>query len=204
MHSVPFDPMDLRRFGERLLWAVTAVSIAVVLGSLAFGRVGEARALARLEAAGESLAGPADGARPEDGAVLGSLEVPRLELRAAVFEGTAESSLLRGAGHVRGTAFPGESGNVALAAHRDLHFRALRHVRPGDLVRLTSTAGRRVYAVEGTRVVLPSETSVLADDGSDRLTLITCYPFGWIGNAPRRFVVTARRVAAGPETIGPS
>ena len=200
MHSVRFDPKDLRRFAERLLWAVTALSIAVVLGSLAFGRVGEAQAFARLEGELATVESSADGARPADGAVLGSLEVQRLELRAAVFAGTAESTLLRGAGHVRGTALPGESGNVALAAHRDLHFRALRHVRPGDLVRLTSAAGRRVYAVEATRVVLPSETSVLADDGSDRLTLITCYPFGWIGNAPRRFVVTARRVAAGPAT----
>ena len=196
LQAEPARPFPSRfRSWERALWLVAALSLGSVGGMLAYGRIGEARALAQLE---QRIVVPSPGAVPAaivaDGAVLGSLEVPRLDLHAVVLAGTAESTLLRGAGHVRGTALPGTDGNVVLAAHRDLHFRTLRNVRPGDLVRLRSASGERSYTVESSRIVLPVELSVLADDGEPRLTLITCYPFGWIGRAPRRFVVVAKQL----------
>jgi sortase A len=136
-----------------------------------------------------------------EGDLVGLLAVPRLNLVVPVREGTSESTLLQGAGHVTGTARPGRAGNVALAAHRDMHFRPLREVRPGDEVRLTTLEGTRVYTVRGTAVVEPDDVSVLRATPEDRLTLITCYPFSYVGRAPRRFLVFADAVPAATERL---
>jgi sortase A len=134
---------------------------------------------------------------PREGDLLGRIELPRLGLVALVHEGVRESTLLRGAGHVPGTRLPGEPGNVALAAHRDMHFRKLREVREGDLVQLLTLEGERHYRVAEIEITRPEDVSSLAPSTHDRLTLVTCYPFNYVGRAPRRFVVSAVAADAG-------
>jgi sortase A len=127
--------------------------------------------------------------------LIGRLEVPRLGLIVIVEEGVDGATLRRAAGHVPGTALPGEPGNVVVAAHRDTLFRPLKDARRGDAVRFVTPDGAFDYEVVKTEVVAPSHTDVL-DPGSGReATLVTCYPFGFVGQAPRRFVVRAARVA---------
>jgi sortase A len=128
-------------------------------------------------------------------APLGRLAVPRLGLSAAVREGVDDATLDVAIGHVPGTARPGAEGNVALAAHRDAEFRPLRDIRVGDEILFTSPSGETRYRVAWTRVVGPDRVDLLgpAKEGAT-LTLVTCYPFTYVGRAPKRFVVRAVRV----------
>ena len=125
------------------------------------------------------------------GDVVGRLEIPRLNLSTMVFEGADEDILERGAGHLPGSALPGDRGNTVLAAHRDTFFRPLKGVRPGDVVKIHTRPKDSVYIVESARVVEPDEVDVLQPTPQPALTLITCYPFRYIGPAPERFVVRA-------------
>jgi sortase A len=111
-----------------------------------------------------------------------------------VFEGTTDDTLARGVGHLRGSAGPGERGNLVLAGHRDTFFRALRNIREGDEVDIKGPQGEFEYQVESTTIVNPDQTEVLEPGNGDTLTLITCYPFRYIGNAPQRFIVRASKV----------
>lgn len=129
-----------------------------------------------------------------DPAALGRIEIPRLGVRAIIRKGADEDTLDRAVGLVPGTASPGETGNVVLAAHRDTFFRPLRHIKVADRIRLVVPPNEYVYEVDSTRVVAPEETSVLRSRGTEELTLVTCYPFGFIGPAPDRFIVSAKRV----------
>jgi sortase A len=125
------------------------------------------------------------------GDVVGRLEIPRLSLSTVVFEGADEDVLERGAGHVPGSALPGDRGNTVLAAHRDTFFRPLRGIRTGDMVKIHTPRRDNVYVVESARVVEPDEVDVLNPTPEPALTLITCYPFRYVGPAPERFVVRA-------------
>jgi sortase A len=125
--------------------------------------------------------------------VIGWLDIPRLGTSMAVLEGDDSVSLLYGAGHIPSTAFPGAAGNVGLAAHRDTFFRPLHSIEDGDRILLRTPDRIREYTVESTRVVRPSEVGVLADSGQPELTLVTCYPFWYVGPAPLRYVVRARQ-----------
>jgi sortase A len=133
--------------------------------------------------------------------LIGRIEVPRLELSAIVREGVDETTLRRAVGHVPDTALPGASGNVALAGHRDTFFRPLKDVRKGDTVHLTTPEGRFTYVVKDTRIVKPTDVSVLAPTTTPTLTLVTCYPFNYIGSAPDRFIVRAERLEPAPAAI---
>jgi len=126
-----------------------------------------------------------------DGGLIGMVEIPKLHLSAVVFQGSDSSVLDHGVGHVDSTALPGQPGNVVLAAHRDTLFRPLRNIRIGDLVTVTTESGPRNYRVSSTEVVKPTEISVLDPTAKPTLTLITCYPFYYVGHAPRRFIVRA-------------
>ncbi len=126
-----------------------------------------------------------------DPGFVARLEIPRLGLSAIVREGAGPRTLRLAVGHVPGTALPGEAGNICLAAHRDGFFRGLGALRAGDAVRLTTRTGRYDYRVGAARVVGPNDTAVLSPTRRPTLTLVTCYPFAWIGPAPRRYVVTA-------------
>jgi sortase A len=129
-----------------------------------------------------------------DPLALGRIEIPRLGMRAIIRKGADEDTLDRAVGLVPGTAHPGEAGNIVLAAHRDTFFRPLRNIRVADRIRLVVPPHEYLYEVDSTRVVAPEETSVLQSRGTEELTLVTCYPFGFIGPAPDRFIVSAKRV----------
>ena len=134
--------------------------------------------------------------RALDDGVVGKLEIPRLSLSVMVVDGVSDSDLRRAAGHIPGTALPDRPGNVGIAAHRDTFFRPLQFVRPGDAVILTTLVGRYEYRVLSTNVVRPDDIQVLYPAERDLLTLVTCYPFDWLGSAPRRFIVRAERSPA--------
>jgi sortase A len=125
--------------------------------------------------------------------VIGRLEVPRLGLSAIAREGVDSRTLRSAVGHVPDTALPGERGNAAFAAHRDTFFRKLKDVRRGDRVVITTPEGAYEYVVQNTRVVPPTDVSVLEPTDEAALTLVTCYPFDYVGSAPERFIVRAVR-----------
>jgi sortase A len=132
------------------------------------------------------------------GSLIGRMEVPRLGFSAMVLEGDGAPTLLRGIGHIPGTALPGERGNIAIAGHRDTFFRSLRNIRANDIITLTTSTGRYRYRVESIDVVKPEHTEVLEASAQPTLTLVTCYPFSYVGMAPDRFVVRAGLVAGPP------
>jgi len=126
--------------------------------------------------------------------LLGRMEIPRLGVSVIVAEGTSESTLRRAGGHIPGTSFPGQGGNVGIAGHRDTLFRPLRNIRQNDVITLTTLAGEYRYRVMSTEIVSPSDITVLQPEGHETLTLVTCYPFYFVGPAPDRFIVRAERV----------
>ena len=105
--------------------------------------------------------------------------------------GSDAKTLRLAVGHIPGTALPGEVGNVGLAGHRDTFFRRLRDIEPDDLIRILTPDGTYAYRVERTDIVTPADVWVLDPTSEPTLTLITCYPFTFIGSAPERFVVRA-------------
>jgi sortase A len=138
------------------------------------------------------------------GGLIGRMEIPRLRLSAMVAEGISKTTLRRAVGHIPGTALPGQSGNVGLAAHRDTFFRSLKDLRIKDEIEFSTLGGDFRYEVESLKVVAPDNVAVLAPSHENVLTMVTCYPFFYIGAAPRRFVVRARQVspqAAPPSTV---
>jgi sortase A len=135
----------------------------------------------------------------KSGAVVGRIEIPRLGLSVAVLEGDESTSLLRGLGHVPGTAELGGLGNVGLAGHRDTFLRPLRRITPGMLIEAQNASGVYRYIVDSTEIVWPEAVEVLATRARPELTLITCYPFHYVGAAPKRFVVHAHLVSVLPD-----
>ncbi len=131
---------------------------------------------------------------PTKGELIGRIDVPRLKLSVVVAEGTDEATLRRAAGHIENTAFPGHVGNVGIAGHRDTFFRPLQNIRRDDLILVTTLQGTYRYRVLSLKVVKPTDVAVLNPDGSEVLTLVTCHPFYFIGPAPNRFIVRAKRV----------
>lgn len=128
------------------------------------------------------------------GSLVGMLDVPRLELTTPVIEGDDNTTLKRAVGHLPDTPLPWEPGNAALAGHRDGLFRPLKDIKVGDEIRFRTPREEFRYRVTGTSIVTPRDVSVLDDREHRSLTLITCYPFYFVGNAPKRFVVHATRV----------
>jgi sortase A len=200
-------------WGHRVLgWAETAFFLA---GCLALGFCALAYLDARLyqavaerwlhEAAAPGLAEwkrqIAPGSLPtlrafaHDGSPLSRMEIPRLGLSVMVAEGVGARTLTRAAGHIPGTAFPDEAGNVGIAGHRDTFFRGLKQIVADDVITLTTLSGSYRYVVEWTRIVGPGEVAVLDASANPVLTLVTCYPFYYAGPAPQRFIVRARRIS---------
>jgi sortase A len=128
------------------------------------------------------------------GVLLGRIEISRIGLAAMVMEGIDNRTLRHAVGHIPGTALPGLQGNVAIAGHRDTFFRALHSIRMDDEITLTTLNGSYRYRVDSTKVVEPKDTEVLDDSDDAILTLVTCYPFDFVGSAPKRFVVRAHRI----------
>jgi sortase A len=184
-----------------LTWAQRALFVCAVLllGYCAFALVdawmfqrresGDLDHLPRdRRAASESApAAAADG-------LIGRIEIPRLLLSAIVVEGIDETTLRRAVGHIPGTALPGQPGNVGLSGHRDTFFRPLKDLRIKDEVQISTLKGNFKYEVESLRVVEPDNVGVLAASAENVLTLVTCYPFYYVGPAPQRWIVRARQV----------
>jgi sortase A len=129
-----------------------------------------------------------------DHALIGRLEIPRVNLSVMVVNGDDEATLQVAAGHLPDTPLPWELGNSAVAGHRDSFFRPLSKIKLHDTMTLTTPHGEFHYAVSSVRVVEPNDLSVLAQNGRSSLTLVTCYPFSYVGRAPRRFIVRADHV----------
>ncbi len=127
--------------------------------------------------------------------LVGRLVIPRLHLRAMVREGAGNTTLDLAAGHIPGTAFPWQKGNVAIAGHRDTLFRGLGEIRENDLIQFDTLDTSYVYEVASTQIVEPQDVSVLKPGQYSELTLVTCYPFHYVGSAPERFIVKAREVS---------
>ena len=133
-------------------------------------------------------------AAPAAGTLLARLESPTLDLSTAVLEGSDDRTLRRGAGHIEDTPLPGARGNVGIAGHRDTVFRALRRAKTGDALTLTTPDRVYQYRVTRTMIVKPEDVYVLDPTSRPTLTLVTCYPFEFIGHAPKRFIVQAELV----------
>jgi sortase A len=125
--------------------------------------------------------------------LIGRIEIPRLDVSVVVMEGSTDAILRHAAGHITGTSMPGQPGNVGISAHRDTFFRPLQNIRRNDIIALTTLAGSFRYRVVSTSIVLPTDVSVLNSGNGEILTLVTCYPFYYVGSAPSRFIVRAER-----------
>ena len=136
-------------------------------------------------------ASPATSPPAVSGGLIGSLDIPRLGLSAIVVEGTSATSLRRAIGHITGTALPGQPGNVGISGHRDTFFRPLRNIRRNDIITLTTLFGEYRYRVVSTSIVRPDSVAELDPTRGEILTLVTCYPFYYVGPAPNRFIVRA-------------
>ena len=133
---------------------------------------------------------------------LGVLDISALQLRVPILEGTDDLTLDRGVGHIAGTAPLGEHGNAGIAGHRDGFFRVLKDIRVGQTIDVYTQVGRSRYVVDEIQIVSPDEVSVLAPRAKPTLTLVTCYPFYFVGSAPSRYIVHAT-LANGDEAKAP-
>ncbi len=145
---------------------------------------------AAFEHAARSQVAPA---RVAAGGLVGMLDVPRLKLSTPVIEGDDDTTLERAVGHLPDTPLPWENGNSAIAGHRDGLFRPLKDLKVGDEIHFRSTRDEFIYKVTKTSIVQPDDVSVLGPRSKNALTLITCYPFYYVGSAPKRFVVFAEQ-----------
>jgi sortase A len=190
------------RWTQRVLFAC-AVSLLgycgfVLMDASIFQR-GERRQLERLmtdqqharrearQIASDTSSAAADG-------LIGRIEIPRIGLSAIIIEGTNTITLRRAVGHIPGTTLPGHPGNVGISGHRDTFFRPLRNIQRNDIITLATSLGKYRYRVVSTQVVGPHDVSVLDPSADEILTLVTCYPFYFVGPAPDRFIVKAERV----------
>jgi sortase A len=137
-----------------------------------------------------------------EGSVLGRIEIARVGISSLVLEGVGGETLRRGVGHIPGTAMARAVGNVGLAGHRDTVFRGLKDIRKGDLIDLETLAGSYRYAVDWAQVVDPDDVGVLGAGNRPELTLVTCYPFYYVGSAPERFVVRAHLLGGASQDGG--
>jgi sortase A len=200
-----------------------AAYVFVILGVLALGvfavtwlesRVYQKRAARRFAGqthlAAPTLKTPPETRRetpwpaPKEGAIVGKLVIPRIGISVVIVEGIEDGDLKHAVGHIPGTALPGNDGNIGLAGHRDTFFRPLRLIRRNDALTLLTVGGMYRYRVVSTKIVGPDDVRVLYPDGRDVLTLVTCYPFYYVGSAPKRFIVQAERVPDSMASAGAS
>jgi len=132
---------------------------------------------------------------------LAQLDIPKAGLSVMVMDGTDDATLRVAVGHIPGTRLPGPAGNVGLAGHRDSFFRGLSKLRIGDEITLTTREDTLHYTVESMRIVSPDDVSVLQDTSYPALTLVTCYPFYYVGPAPQRWIVAARLTSTAAASV---
>ena len=202
--------MRFWRWTERGAWAFGFLCLATWGALRIEGAVGSRRELARFATVQAATLEPAatpdlslwapkrisawlialhEPARPP----LAVLRIPKIGLEVPVLNGTDELTLNRGVGYIDGTALPGEDGNSGIAGHRDGFFRGLKDVGPADVIEIETLDGKEIYRVEQIWIVEPDEVSVLDPTPRRSLTLVTCYPFYFVGSAPQRYIVRAVR-----------
>ncbi len=192
----------MKRGSARLLEGALWVSALLCAAVLVSARVEAHTAAVAGQAIGatalQNATGPdvADGKPPENSGVIGRLEIARIGLTVPVLANYDPTSLKKGVGHIPGSAVPGGLGNLVLAGHRDTFFRPLRNVKPGMDIDIVDTEGRFRYRIDSTEIVLPDAVQVMDIGDRPGMTLITCYPFDFIGAAPKRFIVHAHLVSA--------
>lgn len=194
------------QWARRLLFALSVVSLGYVVYSLLDARIFQAYESWRFSRASEnSPAAPSveptilpvssppvpANAAVASGSVLGRLEISRIGISVIIAEGTDGRTLRRAVGHIPGTALPGEPGNIGISGHRDTFFRPLRNIRQDDEIILATLNGSDRYRVDTIQVVGPEDIEVLESTSGSVLTLVTCYPFYFVGPAPQRFIVRA-------------
>jgi sortase A len=183
----------------RGLLLIVGVSCLAVYGYAFFERIGsQAYAAWVFERDVQHAASLPKTARSEPltgNSIVGRIWIPKLRLSAMVREGQDAKTLRRAIGHIPATPLPGEPGNVGVAGHRDTFFRHLGELRTGDSIGFSTRNGEFTYQVESLSVVGPEDVEVLASSREKVLTMVTCYPFFYIGNAPKRFIVRAKQVA---------
>jgi sortase A len=187
------------RWIERLLWLAAAVGLGVSafvfveahVYQFYLNREFELELDARAKAEALTSSAAAANARTAASPYLGRLKVPRLDLTIMLLEGVETRTLRHGIGHIPGTALPGESGNMGIAGHRDTYFRGLAGIRKHDRITVQTLDRDYEYVVDSIRIVEPDAVEVLKDSGQPVLTLVTCYPFYFVGPAPKRFIVRA-------------
>jgi LPXTG-site transpeptidase (sortase) family protein len=204
---------------ERSAWAIAVVCLSVWSAVQIDREIGRRRAMERFAASPPSAARavPAALVTPDQslwsperivawhtalkdpGPVpLAILRIPRVHIEVPVLPGTDEITLNRGAGHIEDTARPGTDGNSGIAAHRDGFFRGLKDVAAGDAIELQTSGKTEIYRIERIWIVDPEDVSVLDPTPARSLTLVTCYPFYFIGSAPRRYIVRAVLAGGAP------
>ena len=194
---VPVRTQRLVRWSRRILFTIGIVALGYVgltlldadLYQVSAKRSLESQILVEEEHKGIPPSKPA----VKVGDVLGRLDIPRLGVSVALLPGTNWRMLRLGAGHIAGTPLPGEAGNSAIAGHRDTFFRELKDIRRNDEIQLQTATGLFHYKVDWMAVVAPDDSSVLAPSTESELTLVTCFPFQFLGSAPKRFVVRAHK-----------
>ena len=200
----------LGRWLERLLLTIGVVCLGYFVYTYLEARLYQSFEDQQLDAILQSAppsetapAGPAAPGRtpPAPGSTIGRIEIPRLGVSAIIRAGSDARTLRLAVGYIPGTALPGENGNVGLAGHRDTFFRRLRDINPDDEIRVTTKDGVYHYYVQRTNIVMPKDVWVLNATGYPALTLVTCYPFSYVGSAPKRFIV---RAALGKPSPSPS
>jgi sortase A len=140
---------------------------------------------------GSSVPHPAAPSAPAVGSVIAKLDAPSVQMTTTVLEGSDDATLSHGAGHIEDTPFPGQPGNIGIAGHRDTVFRPLRHIKVGDPLHITTADRTYRYRISKTLIVGPDDVYVLDPTDRSTVTLVTCYPFDFIGHAPKRFIVQA-------------
>ena len=219
--SSPHGPARRWPTAEFAAWTLGIVCLAVWAAVSADGAIGgraELKRFAAMQAAAprpvppgaaepdlslwepKRIAAWRDALRTPGAPPLGVVRIPKVHIEAPLLPGTDDVTLNRGVGHIEGTALPGTDGNAGIAGHRDGFFRGLKDVGPGDTIELETLQGREVYRVERIWIVVPEDVSVLDATTTRALTLVTCYPFYFVGPAPQRLIVRAvRDDSASPE-----
>lgn len=175
-----------------LVWSEAAITQARLVRMFAQTRADKDQAQPAARATTPAASKPASLSRASAGIpLLARLEIPRIGVSAMVLDGAGSRTLRVGLGHVSGTSRPGEQGNVVIAGHRDTIFRPLRRITAGDEVVLETPSNTYHYRVSRIEIVDPTDVSVLKSHGQSELTLITCFPFSYLGRAPKRFIVHA-------------
>ena len=187
----------LRRRMEHLLW-LTGALCAVVLCVAGVEANGAQRAASRI-GPGSVAAGGVEVSKDSSAAVIARLDIPQISLSVPVMSNFESNSLLRGVGHIEGTAMPGGLGTMGLAGHRDTYFRPLRRIAIGMEIRVTDASGTYHYRVDSTQIVTPDRVEVLNIQNRPEMALVTCYPFDFVGAAPKRFIVHAHLLSVSPD-----